>query len=1272
MKKNHCPLLVALVLTLTSSLLQAQTKMDRQILLSGKDWEFREGPVPADQKVPDDLRTGEWMRAEVPGNVQADLEDRGKLGAWTYGATDPRVYQPEKQNWWYKKAFTVPQTLQDRRLNLVFDGVDHQCDVWLNGEFLGSHSGMFRKFSFEIGNKIRFGAPNELLVFIHRIPASITDGGPWITKVWTGLKDLKSLTSNAWDWTPTALWSMGIWKDVRIEATGPARVEWVLVTTKLSDGFTKAAVSTNLEIHSLAAVAAKAEFRIEGHGADAQATKSVELKIGENNVAAELALPNPKLWWPNGQGEQPLYKLVSKLTDVNGKVLDQRETTFGVREITWEHCEGVAEDFPVKNRMIMNGRPTLIYGPNITPTDMFFGRAHRPDNNRIRRLLRLARDSGMNALRLWGGGVVFSDELYDLADQYGIMLSMEVPLSAYVPEPDPVFLKNLDATTRQIVKSLRNHPSIIEWSGGNEVPWGGQNAQQPALQVIRTAVQELDERNFIATCPVEGGFHSPYFYRPDNSTPVAPIFYRWPQSYEHYNAMKTLALPGTGFVGGLDIQRYGEFGVPTPANLETWQREVSPQSAFPATDATDPALQVHRAAKAFLDDSIWLSRPVIVYLFGEPKNLEEMVKGGQFIGAEGLRYAYDAGRRMGPKMGVLFSWHYTEPWPNLAGNFMVDFNGKPLMNFDFLRSAFAPVTIGLRQDYLLYDPTKPIQVSVRVQNDSGVQQEHLQWSWKARDRRGKVFAENKGKITAAHQASAVAEDLNLTPPRETALGPIFIELALSDAGGRVLTERVHVLSSNWTRAPLRGLLDATLADPDDVTDLNIPPVIQKPTDAENLALSSSGKVSVTATSTLAGYEPVVQEGGAVGLMPDGGPQAKVSHGPEKLIDGVFGNDSSWIPDGPDSSFKVDLGLAQEIASFRLGRDRVGTFVDRLLGGLKIEVSKDTSNWQTVYEVESAAALPGYAPGTTMDVEIAPVSARHIRVTVNPATPGLMPAIDEFEVRGPRAQPSSSQTLPLVVFGDSKSKLQPRSVTQTKVEAAIINHSADDKEEVLTLRLTNAGSMTALFSSIHPLLDHQVDFYLSSNHISIPPGESREVTVRAPKVTTGNAELTLAQTGWQIATWNAPEVIVEPDSTVLFAAGRRDRMNREFGDTNATGLATRLADPAGIRRLMEGGSGLELTVNANNSNAAALRLHTSDQSPSGASVVGTINGREITVEVPAGEGVQKATPEHLALAKTVVLQIPAGALRPGDNQLKLAVKGEGWFTWDAIHLVSEGE
>ena len=1268
MKKTTIALTLLSALMLTSNPLLAQNEPDREILLSGRDWQFREGPVPVGNAIPAELAGGEWMPAEVPGNVQADLDDLEKLGAWTYGATDPRVYQPEKQNWWYQKSFAVPKALQDRRLSLVFDGVDHQCDVWLNGKFLGSHAGMFRRFSFEVAGKIRFDAPNELLVFIHRIPESITDRGPWISKVWTELKDLKSLTSNAWDWTPNALWSLGIWKNVRLEATGPTRIDWVQVTTKLTKEYRQANITTRLELDCQTGGPAVAEFHLTGHGADVRARVPAVLQTGSNVVSGELVLKNPELWWPNGQGGQPLYELESVIKDAAGTILDRRVTRIGIRELKWEQCEGAAADFRNPYRLLVNGRPVQMFGPNITPSDMFYGRAHQPGNRQLQRLVELAREAGMNALRVWGGGVIFSDEFYAAADRYGILLSLEFPLSAYVPPAEPAFLKNLDATVRQTVRLLRNHPSIVEWTGGNEVPFASVNYNHPTLDIMRRAVAELDDRIFRDSDPIDGGEHSPYTYRPDDRIPLPEFYYRWRQHYAHYNDLKSRF--------GAPVMRYGEFGAQTSANLEVWQRELPPASSFPATNFDDPALKIHRALHAFEDKNIWFSRPVITYLFGEPRTLEEMVKGGQFIGAEGLRYAYDELRRKGAKLGGMFSWHYTEPWPNVAGNYMVDFDGRPLMNYDLLRSAFAPITIGIRQDAILYDPTKPVEVSLRVQNDSGSEQKDLRWSWVARDRRGNVFAQNKGTVAAAHQVSAVAEEIKLTPPRETALGPIFLELALADATGKTLTERIHVLSSNWTEAPLRGLLDGTLGDPDDLAAFENPPEKENPNTPENLALSSRGNIHITATSILAGYEPVAQTSGAVGLMPgEGSPVIKLHHGPTNLIDGLYGNDSAWIPNENTASFLLDLGADQTFGRFRLGRDRLGTFADRSLGALTIEVSPDATTWQKVYDTPSAAALPGYRPTATMEVQVQPVKARFVRVTVSSAVPGLTPAIDEFEVLPARVGKDAPSVLPAVAFGPFTNKQPARSVKRTTLDAEVLGSKIEGEDEILTLRLKNTGAMTALFSSVHPLLDYRNDFYLSDNHLSIPPGETRDVTLRASNNPKGG--LTLGQTGWRIGTWNAPDVVIEPTADVLLAIGRKDRMTREFAggaggapaiNSAKVRLAGRLPAASSLPLLMKAGRLVEFAFPISDApRATVLRIHTADQSPAGASLRATLNGRAFTAEIPAGLGLQKADPHHLAKAKSVEITLPADALRQGENTLTLELANDGWFTWDSIDL-----
>ena len=316
----------------------------------------------------------------------------------------------------------------------------------------------------------------------------------------------KSKFSSGWDWA-VKIWTVGIWKDVRLEATGPARIDWIQIQTSFSDSYRKARIRAHLEIDSLQDVEAKAVFRVLGHNAKAQASVDAVLKKGQNTVEAELVLDDPALWWPNGQGEQPLYVLESRLEDGSGKQLDLQQQRFGVREIRWEQVEGAPADFINPFQLMVNGRPVRTIGSNILPPDCLLGRS----GERGLRIVRLAKAAGMNTFRVWGGGITFHKDIYDLADELGMMMSQEFPYHAAISR-EPAFVGGVQSNVLDIVKQLRNHPCIIEWGGGNEMHWM-QGDDHPALLAMERVVSENDDRIFRATCPMQGSYgHSPYIF----------------------------------------------------------------------------------------------------------------------------------------------------------------------------------------------------------------------------------------------------------------------------------------------------------------------------------------------------------------------------------------------------------------------------------------------------------------------------------------------------------------------------------------------------------------------------------------------------------------------------------------------------------------------------------------------------------------------------------------------------------------------------------------
>ena len=499
--------------------------------LSGNDWYIHVAPTTtgARQEFYDaDVKQGGWIHSQVPGNIQADLEKAHVLNPLWYGAGDPRLAEVPKKDWWYRKDFILPAQYRDKRLVLVFDGVDFEFEVWLNGHYLGMRAGQFRRFQFDVADVARPGEINHLAVRISRMPEQIgrclaaSDGAlsglgtwDWFINCYVHtrqvLRDLKSVSNFSYDWGVN-IYTLGIWRDVWLEATGPTRINWMQVETELSDNSQKATVKGHLDLDSHAPEKVRVIFRIRGDGIDLTKITEASVQEGTSTISAKLVINKPNLWWPNGQGQQPLYVLDAQVLDQgSGTELDAKSTRFGVREVRWEQVEGAPPNFINPYRLVVNGRPIRMMGSDMTSPDLLFGR----NTARGDRLLYLAKAAGMNTLRLHGAGVTLPPEFYDMADQLGIMLSQEFPIANTWPETDPVFLSNLDATITSIVKQLRNHPAIIEWVGGNEMPWQ-QGTDHPALHVLERVCAENDDRIFRATDPMQGSKHSPWLFHPEH------------------------------------------------------------------------------------------------------------------------------------------------------------------------------------------------------------------------------------------------------------------------------------------------------------------------------------------------------------------------------------------------------------------------------------------------------------------------------------------------------------------------------------------------------------------------------------------------------------------------------------------------------------------------------------------------------------------------------------------------------------------------------------
>ncbi|KAJ1354713.1 hypothetical protein KIN20_011718 [Parelaphostrongylus tenuis] len=181
-------------------------------------------------------------------------------------------------------------------------------------------------------------------------------------------------------------------------------------------------------------------------------TLKFEVKIAREKV---------KLWWPNGEGSQKLYNITVK----NG----ENEIT---RHIGFRHVELVQNYVdvgqPSKGRHFyvkINDRPIFLKGSNWIPVSMFLS---VNNTRRVRFLLDSAVETGMNTLRVWGGGVYESDEFYDNADSKGILLWQDLMFACALYPTDNDFTENVRTEVNQQIWRIKRHSSVLLWAGNNE------------------------------------------------------------------------------------------------------------------------------------------------------------------------------------------------------------------------------------------------------------------------------------------------------------------------------------------------------------------------------------------------------------------------------------------------------------------------------------------------------------------------------------------------------------------------------------------------------------------------------------------------------------------------------------------------------------------------------------------------------------------------------------------------------------------------------------
>jgi beta-mannosidase len=616
-------------------------------------WRFRQADKEA------------WYPATVPGCVHTDLMQNKLIDDPFYRDNEPKLQWIGKTDWEYQTTFNAtPEILKHKNLELIFEGLDTYADVYLNDTLLLKADNMFRtwrvdaKPALKIGSntlRIHFRSPiNEILPVMakmsYQLPA-VNDQGEK-----TSPFTRKAPYQYGWDWGPRFVTS-GIWRPVSLEAWDTARVESLRIVQNKLDS---ASAQMTADVEVISSGGGDATIIIENlTDKGAPVRQPVKLIAGTNKVAVNFTISKPRLWWPNGMGAHPLYDLRARLF-VGGGEVDQAATRTGLR--TLELRQQPDKDGKTFT-FVINGVPVFAKGANWIPADSFPTRITR---ERYRQLLESARDSNMNLLRVWGGGIYEADDFYKLCDEMGVLVWQEFMFACSMYPGDQAFLDNVRAEAIDNVKRLRNHPSIVIWCGNNEVEtawqhWGWKQNLPASLwddykKIFHGVLPEVVAA-YDPTRPYWPSSPSSNLEDDPDSQKMGDVHY-WEvwhaaKPFTEYEKQHPRFMSEYGFQSFPQIETVNSYTVASDHNIQS------------------PVMMAHQKHPR----GNQLIREYMLREYAEPKDFESFLYVSQVLQAEGIKIGAEHLRRIMPhNMGSLY-WQIDDCWP-VASWSSIDYYGR--------------------------------------------------------------------------------------------------------------------------------------------------------------------------------------------------------------------------------------------------------------------------------------------------------------------------------------------------------------------------------------------------------------------------------------------------------------------------------------------------------------------------------------------------------------------------------------------------------------------
>ena len=611
-----------------------------RLSLSGAAWRFRD----CSQKT--------WLPATVPGCVHTDLLAAGKLPDLFWGANEEQVQWIEERDWEYQTTFTVAKNLLTEEIvELVADGLDTVAIVVLNGKTVAETENMFIGYRWNVKHLLRPGKNelrirfNSAMAYVrsHRtnhVPRDINDPVGRCTVI------RKQQCQFGWDWGPRFV-SAGIWRDLRLETWTGNRLESVRIRQDHTRGS-----SVRLELSAELA-------RID----EAATLRWIVSLDGKKVVAGEgeaVDIPEPQLWWPSGQGAQPLYRIQIDVLSGAGQLIGQWDRRIGLRTIVLDQHP---DEWGTSFQFVINGRPVFIKGANWIPAHTFVADLTREDYARD---LRFAVDAHMNLVRVWGGGIYESEDFYDLCDELGLLVWQDYMFACTLYPADDEFLASSRDEVAYQTRRLRHRACLALWCGNNEVYSCNAHVLGDPANAHLYAEYETLFHDAIPTAKRQHDDVTPYWpsspWRGDTAADHAAGESR---GDTHYWDVWHARLPVKEYERW-NFRFASEFGMQSYVSPET-------QATFCDADANVFSAEMENHQKNRGGNQVILDYVSRRYRF--PKNQAALIYLSQLNQAYCMQVGVEHYRRLTPRcMGAIY-WQLNDCWP-VASWSSIEFTGR--------------------------------------------------------------------------------------------------------------------------------------------------------------------------------------------------------------------------------------------------------------------------------------------------------------------------------------------------------------------------------------------------------------------------------------------------------------------------------------------------------------------------------------------------------------------------------------------------------------------